>query len=113
MTAVNSTSTLGATVQLVDTNGDGTPDSVEYDPSSSSVIQNLQQGESVTDSVIYTITDEDGNVDQATLFYTVNGPDAHGTPPDAIDDDQGTVPGGSTTTTTAADILEQRYRCRR
>ena len=72
----------------------------------STTIQNLQPGESVTDSVIYTITDEDGNIDQATLFYTINGGDVVPTNTvDAVDDFLGLVPGGSNTTTSVADIL--------
>ena len=106
MTAVESTSNLGATVELVDTTGDGVFDSVKYDPSSSTAIQNLPAGESLTDSVVYTITDEDGSTDQATLFYTVKSPkDDDNNPPDAVNDDQGMIPGDSSTTTTADDIL--------
>ena len=104
VTAVESTSTLGATVTLVDTDNDGAPDTVRYNPASSTTIQNLQPGESVTDSVIYTITDEDGNTDQATLFYTISGGDVDPTNTvDAVDDFLGLVPGGSNTTTTVAD----------
>ncbi len=104
--AVEATSNLGATVTLVDTNGDNVPDSVRYDPSTSTSIQNLKPGESLTDSVIYTIEDENGNTDQATLFYTVkHDDDIDNKPPDAVNDDAGTLEADETKEITESTIL--------
>ena len=77
-----------------------------YDPSTSQTIQDLPAGDTVTDTVTYTITDGKDGFDTATITYTVTSPnDGGNTPPDAVDDHEGTVPGDDTTTTTAADIL--------
>ncbi len=95
VTAVEGTSNLGATVTLE--NG-----VVKYNPLTSQQIQDLPAGQSITDSVIYTITDEDGNTDQATLFYTVMSPntvDPVNNPPDAVDDAIGTVPSDASSST--------------
>ena len=64
--SIDSTSNLGATVTLV--NG-----VVTYDPSTSTAIQNLADGQTLTDTVTYTIVDSRGAVDTATITYTVVG----------------------------------------
>ena len=61
-----SNSTLGAAVSL-DINGD-----IVYDPTLAAAIQALAEGEIVTDSFTYTVSDGD-LTDTATVSFTVNG----------------------------------------
>ncbi|WP_121628985.1 Ig-like domain-containing protein [Tropicibacter alexandrii] len=69
ISAVSALSALGATVVL---NGDG---SVSYDPTSSTVLDELAEGETLQDSFTYTVSDGNGGFDTATVTLTVSGVD--------------------------------------
>ncbi|WP_372885296.1 beta strand repeat-containing protein, partial [Shimia sp.] len=69
ITSVSATSTLGATVTL---NPDG---SVDYDPTGSATLDGMAQGEVMTDSFTYTISDGNGTFDTATVTLSVSGVD--------------------------------------
>ena len=65
--AENLTSSYGASVVI---QSDGT---YTYDPRNSSALQSLKQNESVTDSFNYTVVDENGASDNATVNIFVSG----------------------------------------
>ena len=71
--SVDAYSSLGAKLQLHDTNSDGVYDSVCYDPTCSSALAALADGETVTDTISYTISDGNGGTDTATVSITVVG----------------------------------------
>lgn len=75
VTAFDTTSAEGATVTQ---NPDGT---FSYDPNSSTSIQALTPGTSLTDTFTYTITDDAGEAATGTVTVTVRAPEV-----DAIDD---------------------------
>ena len=75
VTAFDTTSAEGATVTR---NPDGT---FSYDPNSSTSIQALTPGTSLTDTFTYTITDDAGEAAIGTVSVTVRAPEV-----DAIDD---------------------------
>ena len=62
----SATSTLGAAISVV--SGD-----VHYDPTAAPDIQALAEGEYAVDSFTYTVTDEHGATDTATVSFTVAG----------------------------------------
>lgn len=62
------TSSLGATVRLVG-------GSILYDPSTSEDLIALRDGESLTDTFTYVVTDNNGGTDSATVSVLVNGAD--------------------------------------
>ncbi|MAT35820.1 MAG: hypothetical protein CMK06_11895, partial [Ponticaulis sp.] len=72
VTAVNGTSANGATVTL---NGDGT---ISYDPTGSSTIQALNDGQTLDDTFTYTVSDGNGGTTTGTVTITVNGADESG-----------------------------------
>ena len=55
----------------------------EYDPTGSTPLQDLLDGESLTDTFTYTLIDNQGGTDTATVSMTVFGLGAAGTPPSA------------------------------
>ena len=67
VTSFDSTSTLGASVVV---NADG---SFLYDPTASLSLQSLAAGQSINDTLSYTISDGNGGSDTATLTITING----------------------------------------
>ncbi|WP_144435249.1 cadherin-like domain-containing protein, partial [Tropicibacter naphthalenivorans] len=67
ISAVSASSALGAAVTL---NGDG---SVSYDPTGAAALAALADGQELTDSFTYTITDGNGGFDTATVSLTVVG----------------------------------------
>ncbi|MCO6187036.1 tandem-95 repeat protein, partial [Rhizobium sp. L1K21] len=67
VTAVSATSANGATVTL---NSDGT---ISYDPTLAATIQALGEGETLTDTFTYTISDGNGGTSSATVTLTVAG----------------------------------------
>ena len=71
------TSTHGATVRIL---SDGR---FEYDPTGSTPLQDLLDGDSLTDTFTYTLIDNQGGTDTATVSITVFGLGAAGTPPSA------------------------------
>ena len=73
ITTVSATSNLGAEVALIDSDGDGTVDQVEYDPSGSRTLQMLSEGETLEDSFTYTVSDGNGGTDTAEVTLTVEG----------------------------------------
>ena len=89
--SVDATSDKGASVTLVDTDSDGVFDQVKYDPTSSSALSSLAEGETATDTFSYTIQDEAGETSTAEVTVTVTGAaddvvDPVNTDPDAVDD---------------------------
>ena len=67
-------SEYGATLAV---NADGT---IQYDPTGAALIQALDEGETLTDTFTYTITDQHGATDTATVSVVVQGADdARGT----------------------------------
>ena len=64
---VSATSTLGAGVSL-DANGN-----VSYDPTGSSALQALSDGETVTDTFTYVATDGQADSNTATVTVTITG----------------------------------------
>ncbi len=64
---VSTTSALGAAVTL---NSDGT---ISYDPRGSETLQMMQDGDSLTDSFTYTVSDGLGGTDTATVSLDVAG----------------------------------------
>ncbi len=105
VTNIDATSNLGASITFADTDGDGLVDEFTYDPSTSDTIQKLAPGETVTDTITYTITDEKGGFDTATISFTVTAPEAVNNDPDAVKDKLGQIEGDAVTTTDVADIL--------
>ncbi|MHC9235988.1 DVUA0089 family protein [Pseudooceanicola sp. 502str34] len=77
---VSATSSLGATLTL---NPDG---SISYDPTTSSTLAELAEGDGLEDTFTYTVTDEAGGSDTATVTVAVVGEDLppvlNGTQPD-------------------------------
>jgi len=69
VSAVSAVSALGATVIL---NGDG---SVTYDPTSSTTLDEMAEGETLQDSFTYTVSDGNGGFDTAAVTLTVSGID--------------------------------------
>lgn len=67
ITEVSTTSANGATVTL---NDDGT---ISYDPTNAAILQLLNNGETITDTFTYTISDGNGGTDTATVSIEVNG----------------------------------------
>jgi VCBS repeat-containing protein len=67
VSAVSATSANGAAITL---NGDG---SVSYDPTASVALQAMGEGDSITDTFIYTVSDGNGGMDTATATMTVTG----------------------------------------
>ena len=67
ITDVDATSANGATVTL---NQDG---SVNYDPTNAADIQALGEGETLTDTFSYTVSDGNGGTDTATVSLEVDG----------------------------------------
>jgi VCBS repeat-containing protein len=68
VSAVSATSAQGAAVSVDTTTG-----LVTYDPSASSTLLSLQDGESLVDTFTYTVSDGNGGTDMATVSVTVNG----------------------------------------
>jgi len=64
---VSATSALGAAVSL-DVGGD-----IGYDPTAAAALQALAEGETATDTFTYTVTDEHGATDTATVSVAVTG----------------------------------------
>ena len=69
ITDVDATSANGAAVSI---NGDG---DVVYDPTSAAAIQALNDGETLEDSFVYTVSDGNGGTDTATVTVVVGGLD--------------------------------------
>ena len=69
ISAVDATSANGASVTL---NGDG---DVIYDPIGAATIQALNDGETLEDSFVYTVSDGNGGTDTATVTVVVGGLD--------------------------------------
>lgn len=69
------TSTLGANVTI---HADGT---FEYDPAGSPQLQALLAGESLTDTFVYTLSDQIGATDTATVSIVVHGANGSGSDP--------------------------------
>ncbi|MHA6346682.1 Ig-like domain-containing protein [Roseivivax sp. CAU 1761] len=67
--SVSGTSALGATVIL---NGDGT---VTYDPTTSTTLDEMAEGETMEDTFTYTVSDGNGGTDTATVTLIVSGVD--------------------------------------
>jgi uncharacterized delta-60 repeat protein len=78
VTSSDSVSAFGAAV-TVNTNG-----SLSYDPRSATALQNLAAGESLLDSLTYTISDGRGGTATATVTVTVDGVDEPPTSDTAI-----------------------------
>ena len=68
ITGVAATSAKGATLSLVDGN-------IVYDPANSAVIDALDDGETLTDTFTYTVSDGKGGSTTATVSLTVGGAD--------------------------------------
>jgi VCBS repeat-containing protein len=77
LVAFDATSAMGAAVTVFD---DG---SFRYDPTVSATLQALSAGQTVMDTFTYTITDDAGLTDTATVTMTVTGVNDA---PDAVDD---------------------------
>jgi len=73
VSAVDTTSDLGATLTLIDTDGDGIFDEISYDPTASDTLQALGDSETETDTFSYTVSDGNGGTDTATVTVTVSG----------------------------------------
>ena len=71
--SVDATSARGAAVRLRDTDGDGTFDSIDYDPTVSAELRALEDGSQVEDLVSYTISDGRGGTSTATIHLTIDG----------------------------------------
>ena len=67
ITQVSALSASGATLTL---NPDGT---ISYDPTGAAGIQALDEGETLEDSFIYTVSDGNGGSDTATASFTITG----------------------------------------
>ena len=85
------TSSLGATVRIL---ADGR---FEYDPATSTQLQNLLDGESLDDTFTYTVIDSQGGTDTATVHITVfgTGIGSTGTPPTATLSNTAVSPGAA------------------
>ena len=97
-------SAYGAVLTL---NADG---SFLYDPRASAALQALNDGQSVTDTFTYTITDDHGATDTATASVTVRGVSDGNSPPVATDgsfatDEDVAVSGALTATDADGDTL--------
>ena len=66
--AVSGTSTLGARLVLDTGTGE-----ITYDPRASETLQMMQDGDSMTDSFTYTVSDGQGGTDTATVTLLVDG----------------------------------------
>ncbi|MCY1668978.1 VCBS domain-containing protein [Rhizobium sp. SL86] len=73
VTATSATSTKGATVTLLDTDSNGTYDSVRYDTSTSTSIGALITGETIEDTFTFTVSDGRGGTSTAVASITVAG----------------------------------------
>ncbi|MFG5382770.1 cadherin-like domain-containing protein, partial [Yoonia sp. R2-816] len=69
VTAISATSTHGAAVTL---NTDGT---INYDPTGADAVQALADGQSLTDTFTYTVSDGNGGESTATVSVVVHGRD--------------------------------------
>ena len=77
----DATSSLGGNVSV------GSDGDFVYDPTGSATLQALNTGDSLVDTFTYTVMDQDGETDTATVSITVNGvDDTSNQGPDAVDD---------------------------
>ncbi|WP_283404382.1 tandem-95 repeat protein [Roseibium denhamense] len=86
VSAVDTTSDLGAIITLIDTDSDGSYDGISYDPTASGALQALGNSETATDTFSYTVSDGTGGTDTAYVTLTVEGVNDA---PEAEDDNVG------------------------
>ncbi|MFG5384454.1 tandem-95 repeat protein, partial [Yoonia sp. R2-816] len=70
MTAVSATSTYGAALVL---NTNGTFSTISYDPRDADAVQALAEGQTLTDTFTYTVSDGNGGESTATVSVVVHG----------------------------------------